>query len=215
MSLATPVVLLCHQFPRQTARFNMGTAEHCLTAFLRDSLRQRQGALRHNRITGEPNRMTIAPTVTLVSRDFFVSYTSVDRAFAEWIAHDLEDAGHSVFIQAWDIRPGHNFVLKMHDAARSCIRTVAVVSEAYLQAMYTQPEWATAFAVDALGSTPKLIPVRVTPCDLDGLWKAIVYIDLVGVLDASERRIKLLDGIDSSRAKPKTRPPDPWLARTT
>ena len=32
--------------------------------------------------------------------DFFVSYTSADRAWAEWIAWQLEQAGYQVIVQA-------------------------------------------------------------------------------------------------------------------
>ena len=34
--------------------------------------------------------------------DFFVSYTSADRAWAEWIAWQLEAEGYTVVVQAWD-----------------------------------------------------------------------------------------------------------------
>jgi len=34
--------------------------------------------------------------------DFFVSYTSADRAWAEWIAWQLEVEGYQVVVQAWE-----------------------------------------------------------------------------------------------------------------
>ena len=49
--------------------------------------------------------------------DFFVSYNSADRSWAEWIAYQLEAAGYTTTIQAWDFRPGSNFVLDMQRAA--------------------------------------------------------------------------------------------------
>jgi hypothetical protein len=42
--------------------------------------------------------------------DFFVSYTSADRAWAEWIAWQLDAEGYTVVVQAWDFRPGRDFV---------------------------------------------------------------------------------------------------------
>jgi phage replication-related protein YjqB (UPF0714/DUF867 family) len=39
------------------------------------------------------------------ARDFFISYTGADRAWAEWIAVQLEAAGYSTVLQAWDFRP--------------------------------------------------------------------------------------------------------------
>src|SRR4051812_18816023 len=45
--------------------------------------------------------------------DFFVSYNGADRAWAEWVGWQLERAGYRVFLQAWDIAPGHDFVHEM------------------------------------------------------------------------------------------------------
>jgi hypothetical protein len=47
------------------------------------------------------------------SVDFFVSYTSADRPWAEWIAWELEAVGYSTRLQPWDMQPGSNFVLIM------------------------------------------------------------------------------------------------------
>jgi hypothetical protein len=66
------------------------------------------------------------------SADFFVSYTGEDRRWAEWIAWQLEDAGYSVRIQAWDFGAGSNFVLEMQTASRDSARTIAVLSRAWL-----------------------------------------------------------------------------------
>ena len=75
-------------------------------------------------------------------RDFLISYNRQDRAWAEWIAWTLEESGRSTFLQAWDFRPGSNFVLEMQKAASDTERTIMVLSPAYLAAEYTQPEWA-------------------------------------------------------------------------
>jgi TIR domain len=42
-------------------------------------------------------------------KDFFVSYNSKDQDWAEWIAWELEEAGYSAVMQAWDFRPGDSF----------------------------------------------------------------------------------------------------------
>src|SRR5437588_8349616 len=78
-------------------------------------------------------------------KHFFISYNKADRAWAEWIAWQLEKEGYLTVIQAWDFRPGSNFVLEMHKAATEAERTIAVLSPNYLNALYTQPEWSAAF----------------------------------------------------------------------
>src|SRR5215813_10371531 len=141
-------------------------------------------------------------------KDFFVSYNRADRQWAEWIAWQLEEAGYTVIVQAWDIRPGSNFILEMHKAARETERTVAVLSPAYLSALYTQPEWAAALVQDPTGYKKKLLPVRVQDCAPDGLLAAVVYVDLVGKDEASAQEM-LLDGVKEERAKPSRSPAFP------
>ena len=104
-------------------------------------------ALRLPRILGLSRRASHAvANVVHTVKDFFISYTKADRTWAEWIAWQLEAAGSSVIVQAWDFRPGSNFVLDMQWATAEATRTVAVLSPDYLASHYTHPEWAAAFA---------------------------------------------------------------------
>ena len=136
-------------------------------------------------------------------RDVFVSYNRSDRAWAEWIAWVLEETGYSVAVQAWDSRPGQNFVFFMQEATRAR-QTVAVLSPSYLEASYTHSEWTAAFARDPQGTERTLIPVRVAECEPDGLLGQIVYADLVG-LDEDSARGTLLTAFEE-RGKPPTAP---------
>jgi tetratricopeptide (TPR) repeat protein len=134
------------------------------------------------------------------SRNFFISYNSADRLWAEWVAWQLEEAGYSILLQAWDFRPGSNFVMEMHQASRMAERTVAILSPNYLNALYTQPEWATAFAQDPTGALGTLLPVCVRPLKTGCLLGQLVYIDLVG-LDEATARERLLQGVRFPRKK--------------
>ncbi|MBD2060359.1 tetratricopeptide repeat protein [Oculatella sp. FACHB-28] len=144
-------------------------------------------------------------------KDFFVSYNRHDRAWAEWIAWTLEEAGYTTVIQAWDFRAGGNFVLDMQKAASEAQRTIAVLSETYLKSAFTAPEWAAAFAQDPTGKNRTLIPVRVKECQLSGLLAPIVYIDLVGVAEAEAQEV-LLRSLLQDRAKPNQKPHFPGSA---
>ena len=138
-------------------------------------------------------------------KDFFISYNSADKTWAEWTAWTLEEAGYTTVLQSWDFRPGSNFVLEMQRAASEAERTIAILSPAYLDALYTQPEWAAAFAQDPNGEKGTLLPVRVQKCDLKSLLPAIIYIDLVG-LDETAAKEALLHGINRERMKPSVKP---------
>ncbi|MGI9173688.1 MAG: TIR domain-containing protein [Rhodothermales bacterium] len=141
-------------------------------------------------------------------KDFFISYNKADRRWAEWIAWHLEGAGYMTVIQAWDFRPGGNFVVQMQEAATQAERTIAVLSPDYLTSSFTQPEWAAAFAQDPTGKKGRLVPVRVRECQPEGLLPQIVYVDLVG-RDEAEAKETLLSGIKRTRAKPSVKPAFP------
>ncbi len=141
-------------------------------------------------------------------KHFFVSYTSADQQWAQWIAWQLEAAGYSVVIQAWDFRPGENFVIEMQRAASEAERTIAILSPNFLASRFTQPEWAAAFAQDPTGEKGIFVPVRVRECELTGLLPQIIYIDLVGA-DETTAKQRLLDGVKRGRAKPTIAPAFP------
>lgn len=140
--------------------------------------------------------------------DFFIIRNKADKAWAEWIAWQLEESGYRVVVQDWDFRPGSNFVLKMQDAAANAKRTIAVLSPDFLKSEYTAPEWAAAFAQDATGAKRKLVPVRVRECTPSGLLAQIHYIDLVS-LDKETAKTELLSGVKQGRAKPSKSPSFP------
>ena len=59
-----------------------------------------------------------AAGAAVAPRDFFISYNSHDKDWAVWIAWQLEAAGYTTLIQAWDFHAGNNFVVEMDRAAR-------------------------------------------------------------------------------------------------
>jgi hypothetical protein len=143
--------------------------------------------------------------------DFFISYTGADRQWAEWIAFVLEEEGFTTKIQAWDFRPGSNFVLEMQNASEAAERTVLVLSPDYLDSKMAAPEWAAAFARDPQGQDRRIVPVMVRECQPKGLLPAIVQIRIQGMTEDAARAA-LIAGIEMKRAKPATRPQFPGAA---
>jgi hypothetical protein len=152
-----------------------------------------------------------------MSKDFFISYTAADRKWAEWVAWELEEAGHTTILQAWDFLPGSHFVLKMQEATAEAQCTIAILSPAYFDSRFAKPELAAAFSQDPTGEKRTLLPVCVEKCNLMGMWRSIVYLDLVGLNEAKTREALLtqadLKKWQYERAKPPTRPNFPGAAR--
>jgi len=139
--------------------------------------------------------------------DFFVSYTKPDLRWAEWVAWELERAGKTTVLQAWDFKPGENFVQRMCEALDQAACTIALLSEAYFKSTYSRDEWTAAFVHNRNGQG-RLLPVRVELCEVPRLLAPIVYIDLAG-LGESEARDALIAGIREGRRKPDKDPSFP------
>jgi tetratricopeptide (TPR) repeat protein len=147
--------------------------------------------------------------------DFFISYTQRDRPWAEWIAWELEEAGHRVLIQAWDFVGGSNWVRGMQQGVSRAERTLAVLSPAYLESVYGEAEWQAAWRDDPTGEQRKLLVVRVADCPRPGLLGSVVGEDLFGVSEAiaKQRLHRLVRGAIEGRLKPSDRPAFPPSSR--
>ncbi|MGH4027070.1 MAG: TIR domain-containing protein, partial [Pseudonocardiaceae bacterium] len=140
--------------------------------------------------------------------DFFVSYSPADERWATWIAWELEAAGYSTMLQAWDFVPGTNFIDFMDRGVSEAAAVISVLSRNYLASRYGRLEWQAALRSDPDGIN-RLVTVRVEDCPLEGLLSMITYLDLVGVSDPKAARAQLLARIREAlggRAKPHTQP---------
>jgi hypothetical protein len=140
---------------------------------------------------------------------FLESYNKADKKWATWVASVLEDQKrYTTIFQERDFRPGENFVLRMQEAMRDSERTMAVLSNHYLAALFTQIEWTSAFKKDPTGKQRALIPVRVEPCELPAPFDVLIYCDLVG-LDEESAEKALLAAASPAPVPSQTRPPFP------
>ena len=132
-----------------------------------------------------------------MEKDFFISYNKADGQWAKWVAGTLEEYGYKTIIQAWDFKPGNNFVLEMQKAILSCRRTILILSQSYLESEYCQAEWASIFNYDPTGKRAELIPIRVADVKPEGLLSSIIYIDLFEQQEDVAIK-KLLNGVGYS-----------------
>lgn len=148
----------------------------------------------------------VARVFSATIRTFFISYTSTDRKWAEWIAWELENAGYTTTLQAWDFVAGSHFVTEMHLATQITQHTIAVLSRAYLESSFAEQEWQAAWSEDPTGGERKLLIFRIEDCPRPGLLGQVVSEDLFGV-DKELARSRLFAVVQKDRRKPAL-PPD-------
>ena len=128
-------------------------------------------------------------------KDFFISYTSSDEKYAKWIAELLERNGYTTIIQAWDFRPGDNFVSKINEALTSCKKMIIVLSENYMKSNWCQAEWTSKIADQIKNGTSTIIPIIIRPVRLNGsLLEPISHINIIDMPQA-QAETKILNGI--------------------
>lgn len=138
------------------------------------------------------------------SVDFFISYTEADRAWAEWIAVELEHAGYTTVVQSFDFRPASDFLHHMEHALDTADRMLAVISPSYFASDYCMLEWRAAIVEDPTGTNRYLLPVRVRGGDPPKPYRSRVYTDLVGHIEPTARK-KLLAAAEEHRPHPQRR----------
>src|SRR5690348_4241885 len=134
--------------------------------------------------------------------DFFISDAGADRAWAEWVAWELSQAGYTVELDVWDWAAGRNFVTAVADALDRADRVVALFSVAYFdRTAYTTEEWASALVRVPGAEAQRLVPFRVedVPADqVPGLLRPLRTWDLFGLTEKQARQA-LLEAVAESR----------------
>ena len=127
--------------------------------------------------------------------DFFISHVGADRAWAEWVAWELAEAGYTVELDVWDWAAGRNFVMAMSEALGRCDRVVALFSTAYFdRSRYTTEEWAASLVHLPGVQENRLVPVRVEDVpagQVPPLLRSLIARDLFGQAEEQARRALL------------------------
>lgn len=131
----------------------------------------------------------------------FISYAHADRAWAEWIAWQLEEAGFACTLQALEHHSGTDVVRLIEQSLDAADQIITVLSPSYFDSIWALSEWQAAMKRDAVDYRRRLIPVCVEQCSLPFAYCGMNYIDLVG-RDEEVARQTLLAGILQAAAHP-------------
>lgn len=140
----------------------------------------------------------------------FISYAQADLRWAQWIDHQLENAGYRTIMQDKHFLAGLDFVRMMDEGLRQAELVLCVLSRDYLRSRAGNREWQAVYA-SSLNREGRsgLLPVRVEDCPVDGLLASLTYVDLAKVSDQEAARSLLLARIAESRAGRSSAPGQP------
>lgn len=150
--------------------------------------------------SGSPLSVTPDNGYEPLDERLFISYASADRAWAEWVAWQLEDAGYAVELDLWHWSAGDDFVERL-DQALGRGRIVALFSRAYFDT-----EQSTLDGVSAvLAAGARLVPVRIDDAVPPPFLSGLVAPNL-SWLDEEEAQAALLRAVAGPLGTPSSAP---------
>jgi hypothetical protein len=128
--------------------------------------------------------------------DVFISLSSKDRSWGDWIAWQLREAGYDVGYAYWQLQPGENLYERTENWVHDASRVVVLVSPSYFASEQTRRELDQAVSRDPSGRKGIVVPVKISEQDVSGRQLGILLqIDLTGIASEAEARKRLLDGL--------------------
>ena len=148
--------------------------------------------------------------------DFFVSHAGADRAWAEWVAWQLTEAGYTVELDVWDWAAGRNFVTAMSDALDAVRPGGGAVLGGVFRPVPVHHRGVVGggcCTCRARGRTGwcRCGWRRCPPTQVPAVLRPLVFRDLFGVAEEQARRV-LLEAVAGPR-RPDRKPVFPGAAR--
>lgn len=133
----------------------------------------------------------------------FISYSSKDEPFADWLAERLDDAGFPVWYARWEIRVGDSIVQRIHDGLQAADFLVVVLSPAAVASPWVREELNAGLMRSIEQRGAHVLPVLIAACDIPPLLAHRKYADCRVDREKGFREIvaAILPGADKIRVE--------------
>jgi TIR domain len=119
--------------------------------------------------------------------DIFISYTSQDRPWADWIGLELEALGHVPHVDRWEVSADDNIMDWMEKRLDDADHILCLVSETYLKKPYSRLERQAGQWEAVTARSNFVLPVFIEPCTAPRLFKPLKRCDLHGLGEEEAR----------------------------
>lgn len=109
--------------------------------------------------------------------DVFISYSSQDAPRTVVFAERLKSLGHSVWLDKWEIRPGHNVSQRIERGLQDSEFLILMVSHASIVSGWVEQEWRQKFSEEISSKQVKTICVRLEQCEVPPMLRGKLYVD--------------------------------------
>lgn len=119
----------------------------------------------------------------------FVSHRGADIAKATKLAEEIQNAGHVVWLDAWELEVGDSIVKEINKGLADAKYIVLCLSTYGVNSEWICSEWMSTLARQLNGVGVKLLPVRLTGGELPAIIADRKLVDLVSDWDKGVQKL--------------------------
>jgi len=123
------------------------------------------------------HRENMAKEIDTHPQKLFLCHASQDKYFVRQVRNDLADAGHSTWMDEFEIQVGDSIVDKINSATESTDGILLFISNASNASAWAKKEWQSALAKYLRLGRPKIYPIRIEDCEVPSIIADIRYAD--------------------------------------
>ena len=122
-------------------------------------------------------REKMAKSISRNSKNLFLCHASGDKYFVRQVRNDLARAGHSVWMDEFEIKVGDSIVDKIDAATETAEGLILFMSNLSVNSSWVKKEWHSVLMRYLSGGTPRIYPVRIEECQVPSIIADIRYAD--------------------------------------
>lgn len=112
-----------------------------------------------------------------MGKKVFISHSSKDKHFAKWLCSDLSNAGHSPWLDEWEIKVGESIPEKIEEGVDEAHYVIVVLSENAINSKWVEREWHSKYWDEIESGDIQVLPVLFEECKIPRLLKMKKYAD--------------------------------------
>ncbi|MCO5382635.1 MAG: toll/interleukin-1 receptor domain-containing protein [Methanosarcina barkeri] len=132
-----------------------------------------------------------------------MSYSHIDKSFANRLVTDLRQKGHYIWIDDSEIKVGDSLIEKIREGIDSVDYLGAIISQSSINSYWVKKELDVAMNQEIQGKKIKVLPILLNNVDLPGFLLGKKYADFTddSLYDSSlEEIVKVLDEVISEKS---------------
>ena len=110
-------------------------------------------------------------------KKIFISHSSEDKPFARWIGTDLNAAGHSPWLDEWEIKVGESIPNRISEGVKEADFVIVVLSDHAVKSNWVEREWQNKYWDEVRLGSIQVLPILYKDCEIPELLKTKRYAD--------------------------------------